>query len=190
MKRYAGACRLLLIALLFAAQADFKVVAALSAAAAKIEAAAVKNVRVSQSSDKLRIVLDIDKLPEYNVAVSEDKLKITLELSGTVNKSGIPQMVFNDPVADKIRFLTDEPGKLKAVLDLKSVSQYRITKLYASNRIIFDIIKIFEQKLEEQVVPGIKYTFWRSGSVFGPITAYIADIDPKAGYTPKTSAVQ
>ena len=185
MKRYAGACCLLLVALLFAVQADFKVIAAPPAVVAKIEAGAVKNVRVSQAPDKLRIVIDLDKLPEYKVTASEDKLKIALELPATVNKSVIPQIVFNDPVVDKIRFLADEPGKLKAVLDLKVASQYRVTKLYSPNRIIVDIIKIFEQKLEEQVVLGIKYTFWRRGSAFGPVTAYIADIDSKAGYTLK-----
>jgi exopolysaccharide biosynthesis protein len=148
--------------------------------------ATLQKARFSQTPEKIRIVLDLDVLPEYTVNLLEDPLRLVVSLPNTTNKSNLSQMVLqDDPVVGKVQLGEVEPGKMQAVIDLKAAVMYKVFKLSGPNRLVIDIIKSYEQKIQEEIMPGLTYTSWIRGSQAGPIAAYILDIDPKMGYSVK-----
>ncbi|HWR44352.1 phosphodiester glycosidase family protein [Sporomusa sp.] len=146
--------------------------------------AVVSKIRTSQNVETVRIVFDVSALPEYTVTTIENPLRLVIDMPGAVNKAAA-QYVFNDPTVGKLRLAEAEPGKLRAVLDMKTAYMYKVFTLKNPNRLVVDIIKNYEQKLVEEPAPGIKYTSWLRNSASGPVWAHILDVDPKAGFAIK-----
>lgn len=144
----------------------------------------VNNVRVSQTAEAVRFVFDVTDLPQYKVMTLENPLRLVIDMPGTVNKAAA-QYNLNDPTVKGLRLAQFEPGKLRAVVDLKTVYMYKIFTLPNPNRLVVDIIKDYEHKLVDEVVPGITYTSWLRHAANGPVWAHILDIDPKAGFAVK-----
>ncbi|VBB09247.1 phosphodiester glycosidase [Lucifera butyrica] len=142
----------------------------------------LQKIRFSQTPEKIRLVFDLDKIPAYNVKLQQTPLQLTIDLPGTVDKSGSSRMVFNDPFVDGLSVTQLKSGGLEAVIDLKMAVGYNVFTLKSPNRLVVDLIKSYEQKITEDVAPGIKYTYWLHSMPFGPIQAHILDIDPQAGY--------
>lgn len=144
----------------------------------------VKGVRTSQTAEKVRIVFDLAAPVEYTSSLSEKPLQVKLEMKDTQNKSGQSELSVNDPFVGKVS-LTENQGKLTAIVDLKMASKYQIFALKNPNRLVIDIIKSFDQKVPEEVATGLKYTYWLRSTAAGPVAAYILDINPKMGYALK-----
>ncbi|WP_371372213.1 phosphodiester glycosidase family protein [Sporomusa aerivorans] len=144
----------------------------------------VSKIRTSQTAATVRIVLDVSEIPEYKVMTLENPNRLVIDIAGAVNKAGA-QYVFTDPAVDKLRLAQSSPDTLRAVVDLKSVYQYKVFTLKNPNRLIIDIVKQVDQKVVEEVQPGITYTSWLKYGANGPVWAYILDIDPKAGFAVK-----
>lgn len=144
----------------------------------------VNNIRVSQTAEAVRFVFDVTDLPQYKVMTLENPLRLVIDMPGTVNKAAA-QYNLNDPTVKGLRLAQFEPGKLRAVVDLKTVYMYKIFTLPNPNRLVVDIIKDYEHKLVDEVVPGITYTSWLRHAANGPVWAHILDIDPKAGFAVK-----
>lgn len=144
----------------------------------------VNKVRTSQTAASVRIVFDVTELPEYKVITLENPNRLVIDISGAVNKAAA-QYAVTDPTVDKVRLAATGPNSLRAVIDLKSIYQYKVFTLKNPNRLVVDIIKKFDQKTVEEVEPGITYTSWLKYGPSGPVWSYILDIDPKAGYAVK-----
>ncbi len=144
----------------------------------------INKIRTSQTAETVRMVFDVTALPEYTVTMLENPLRLVVDMPGTVNKAPA-QYVFNDPTVDKLRLSEFEPGKLRAVIDLKTAYKYNVFKLANPNRLVVDIIKKYDQKLVDEVTTGITYTSWLRHAASGPVWAHILDIDPKAGFAVK-----
>ncbi|WP_425058615.1 hypothetical protein SCACP_32730 [Sporomusa carbonis] len=147
-------------------------------------AVTVEKIRTSQTAETVRIVFDVNALPEYSITTLDNPLRLVIDMPGAVNQAA-SQYVFNDPTVGKLRLGAPEPGKLRAVIDLKTVYMYKVFTLQNPNRLVIDIIKNYEQKLVEEVAPGIKYTSWLRNTASGPVWSHILDVDPKAGYIVK-----
>lgn len=143
----------------------------------------VQKIRYSNTPDKLRIVLDVDNLPVYSERLVNNPTRLLVELTKTINKSGVPQITFEDPVAANLQLKVLD-GKLQAVVNLKNSAQYKVFTLKNPNRIVIDIFK-GPQKIERQIAPGILYTSWSDYSTAGPFKAHIVSIDTKQGYVIK-----
>ncbi|MGL5511798.1 MAG: AMIN domain-containing protein, partial [Sporomusa sp.] len=144
--------------------------------------ATVSNIRVSQKAAAVRIVFDVSAVPEYKVMTLDNPLRLVIDMPGVVNKAA-DQYIFNDPTVDKLRLAETEPGKLRAVVDLKSAYMYKVFTLKNPNRLVVDIIKNLDQKLVEDIAPGIQYTSWVRSTGKGPVWAHILDVDLSAGYS-------
>ena len=151
---------------------------------------AVQKIRYSQTQDRVRIVFDMDVLPEYNASLvsqspetnPDDLLRLVVDFSGTITQGVVPQMLFDDGVVNSLNLSESEAGKLSAVVDLKSAAAYKVFTLSSPNRLVIDIIKGYDRKVQQEVMPGLKYTYLVRSLHDGPLTAYILDIDPAAGY--------
>lgn len=170
----------------FAAAATVPSQAAKATSVASIE---LQKIRVSQSPEKVRIVLDVSALPEYSVNLLEDKAPqnkdapaahITVTLPQTTNKGVIPALP-QDPVFKNLRISETKEG-VTAVIDLKTTAVYNVFTLKNPNRIVIDIVKKYEHKIKREIAPGLTYTALLRGTAAGPLAAHILDIDPKAGW--------
>lgn len=149
----------------------------------------VQNVRFSQSSAKVRIVLEVTSLPEYKAELVPDEVggagQLVVDLPGTVNKGSVKELKLNDQAVSLIRFDDSAPGKLSAVISLKSAANYKVFTLKAPNRVVIDIIKQVDQKTQRDIAPGLKYTEWLHYTAQGPVFFYILDADIRAGFKVK-----
>lgn len=143
--------------------------------------ATVSNIRVSQTAATIRIVFDVSTVPEYKVMTLDNPLRLVIDMPGVVNKAA-DQYIFNDLTVDKLRLAETEPGKLRAVVDLKTAYMYKVFTLKNPNRLVVDIIKNLDQKLVEDIAPGIQYTSLVRSTGKGPVWAHILEVDLSAGY--------
>lgn len=141
----------------------------------------VSKIRTSQTAETVRIVFDVTAFPDYRVMTLENPLRLVIDMPGAVNKAAA-QFTFNDRTVDKVRLAETEPGKLRAVVDLKTAYMYKVFTLKNPNRLVVDIIKDYEQKLVEEVAPGMKYTSWLRNTASGPVWAHILDVDLNSGF--------
>lgn len=150
----------------------------------------LQKIRVSQSPEKVRIVLEVSSLPEYSVNLLEDKspqnkeapaAHITVTLPRTTNKGAIPALPAQDPVFKNLRISETKEG-VTAVIDLKTTAVYNVFTLKNPNRIVIDVVKKYEHKIKRDIAPGLTYTALLRGTAEGPLAAHILDIDPKSGW--------
>jgi exopolysaccharide biosynthesis protein len=142
----------------------------------------VSKMRSSQTAETVRIVFDVTSLPNYTVTTLENPLRLVIDMPGTVSKAAA-QTVFNDRTVDKVRLAETEPGKLRVVVDLKTAYMYKVFTLQNPNRLVVDIIKNYEQKIVEEVAPGLKHTSWLRSTASGPISAHILDVNLNSDFT-------
>lgn len=153
-----------------------------AAAAASNE---IQSIRFSQSAAKIRIVLELNNLPEYKAGLQADKSggagQLIVDMQGAVIKSLIREQAFTDPAVSLLRLDDSVPGKVSAVINLKNPVDYKVFTLAAPNRIVIDILKEVDQKTERTIMPGLKYTEWLRYTERGPVFSYILDVDVKNG---------
>lgn len=141
--------------------------------------ASLQKVRFSQTPEKVRIVFDVSSLPDYNITLEQDPLRLVIDFSGSLGNNVSRQYMLNDSFVNSLRLSEAQPGKIQAVIDLKKAVVYKVFTLTGPNRLVIDIIKTYDQKIQQEVAPGLNYTTWLRSSQDGPTAAYILDIDPK-----------
>ncbi len=151
--------------------------------AAPAKPVSLGKVRYSQTQDKVRIVFDVDALPEYKVSHKENPAQIIIDFANTVNKDGVKQTSLNDPVVSSVKVLEPEAKKQRVVIDLKNDTMYKVFTLKNPNRVVVDIIRSYNQKFQEEIVPGVQYTYWSRGTKDGPVAMYMVDAAPRSGYS-------
>lgn len=142
---------------------------------------ALQRIRTGHFEDKLRIVFDLSAVPDYKARLADEPLRLIVDLPKTANKTNVPELLFNDPAVSMIR-LREEQGNLQAVIEFKSAATYNIFTLSNPSRLVIDISRVFEQKVQTEVMPGMVYTSWLRGRTAGPVWAHILEVDPKAGF--------
>jgi len=142
----------------------------------------LQHIRYSQTPQKIRIVFDVTKLPVIAASLLESPDRLVLDLGGILNQESMSPMVFNDPVINNLELSAIETGKLKVIINLKKPVAYNIFTLANPNRIVIDVIKESDQKVEREIVPGIKYTSLARTTQAGPVSAHIIDMSPEANY--------
>ncbi len=145
-------------------------------------AGVLQKVRFSQTPEKVRIVLDMDSVPGYNAVLEQDPLRLIVELPATADKAVPAQTVFNDPFVSDLLVQETEPGRIKLVIDLKQTVTNNIFILKNPDRLVIDLVKVYDQKSEEVIRPGIKRVSWLRGQAFGPVQANILSVDLKQGF--------
>lgn len=148
----------------------------------KIPQAVLQNIRYSQSPQKVRIVFDVTTLPTVTANLTANPDQLVVDFESTVNKVSTGQKVFDDPVVYNLDLSEVGPGKQRVVISLKNPVTYKVFTLTNPNRVVVDINKEYDQKSEEQIAPGIKYTSLLRFTQTGPISTHIVDITPGSDY--------
>lgn len=146
----------------------------------------LQKIRLSQSAEKVRLVIECNSLPPYTVTMKKDDTDtaqhLIVKLPATVNRSEQSELSIDDPVIKGVRIVAGTDGALTATIDLKTAVVYKVFTLTGPNRLVIDIIKNYDQKLQNQIQPGLVYTSWLRGRAAGPVAAHILDIDLSAGF--------
>lgn len=146
----------------------------------------LQKVRYSQTAQQLRIVLDVNEIPEYAVNFTENPAQLVVDFSNMTNAAAFSEMAFNDPAVSSMEVLEVQPNKQRVIINLKTAAvTYKVFTLANPKRVVVDIIKGAEQKYQEQIAPGIKYTSIYRNTKAGPISAYTVDITPGGNYALK-----
>lgn len=137
-------------------------------------------IRSGQPGDQLRIVLDMTAPAPHRVIMEQNPPRLILEIPGAVNKTALPQIIFNNPLVSSLKVIDQDPLMLQIIVDLKQPAVYKVFTLDKPNRIIIDLWQFFEQKVVSEVAPGVTYTSWLRGQSDGPVWAHVLEIGPRA----------
>lgn len=142
----------------------------------------VQKVRFHQTPEKVRLVFDMSAVPDFNVTLEQDPLRLLIDMPADAAK-GVPrQFKINDPFVAAVEIQDNGPGQVRVAIRLNMNANHKVFKLAKPERLVVDLFKVYEQKTEQQVRPGINYTFWQRSQPFGPVRAHILLVDPKAGF--------
>lgn len=145
----------------------------------------LQKVRYSQTGEQVRVVFDVNQLPQYTAQLSANQDQIWIDFANT-NTNKLPAIVLNDPVVSDIKITELPPDKQRVTITLKKpIVSYKIFTLSNPSRVVIDIVKEFDRKYEEQIGTGLKYTSLYRSTKAGPVTAYIVDLAPDSNYTVK-----
>ncbi|MDR3562502.1 MAG: phosphodiester glycosidase family protein [Negativicutes bacterium] len=143
----------------------------------------LQKVRFSQTPEKVRIVFDLDTVPAFNVTLEQEPLRLIVELPAAIDRSILTQTTFNDPFVSNLQLQETEPGRTRVVIDLKQAVTHNVFSLKNPDRLVIDLVKVYDRKSEEEVLPGIKHISWLRSQTFGPVQAHILTIDAQSGAT-------
>jgi len=144
----------------------------------------VQKVRIGQTAEKVRIVFDMTAVPNFNVTLEQEPLRLLVDMPAKVGKNVLRQIILNDPFVSSVQIQETEPGQVRAIFNLNMAVRHNVFKL-TGNRLVVDLFKEYEQKNEQEIKPGVKYTSWLRSLESGPVRAHILQIDPKAGFVLK-----
>ncbi|WP_378950996.1 phosphodiester glycosidase family protein [Pelosinus sp. sgz500959] len=145
------------------------------AAAAKSPQPILQKIRYSQTPQILRIVFDVTTLPNFTTNLTENPDQLIVNFDDAASQISVPDMIFNDPVVSSLQLSTVDPGKQRAIINLKKSVSYKVFTLANPNRVVIDINKGLDQKIEEPIVPGVKHISLIRDTAAGAISAHIVD---------------
>lgn len=166
----------------WAAPAPTPVPATTQAVAAKVEAPVLQSIRYSVTPQKVRIVFNATTLPQVTANLNDNGDQLVVDFEGVANKVSTSTVIFNDSAVSSLQLSEVAADKQQVVINLKKTVTYKVFTLKGPNRVVIDIIKDLDQKYEEQIAPGVKYTSLLRGMPAGPISAHIIDLSPTANY--------
>lgn len=150
---------------------------------AAVAPASLQKIRYSQSTDKVRIVLDLSAVPSYTVDTTQDG-QIRIDLPGTTAQAVLAALPFNDDTVESAKLVSVDSAHQQLVIMLKGTAIPKVFVLQNPNRLVVDLVKnnpvtkaVSLGKTATTIAPGLTYTSLVRNKSFGPVVAYILDAD-------------
>lgn len=153
--------------------------AAVLAAAPKAQ---LSNVRFSKQAAFVRIVFDLSTTVQYKVTTADGGTKILLDFPATENRSKLETLKIEDPLIKSVQFSTVDKTTFRATIELTRNAVYKVHVLKQPNRVFIDLVKNYDQKLVDQIAPGLRHVTLLRGNENGMLTAHVLEVDLKEGY--------
>lgn len=160
---------------------------ALCAAASTVDQApaavpeTLTSLRIGPTATRVRIVLDLSGPVTYTDFRLSGPDRLVVDLAGLVNQSGQNAFSVNDPVVKGVR-LGPQAGKLRLVVDINAPVPYKIFALTNPDRLVIDVFKTYESRVEREVRPGLVHTAITRGTPAGPQRINALIVDPAQGW--------
>lgn len=142
----------------------------------------VTGIRFSQKAEAVRVVFDLDTVPDYKVSTTNNGATIVIDMPNTINLTSLENLAIDDTVVEGVTFTKINKDILRTTIDLNRNATYKVNKLANPNRFYIDIIKNADQKLVDQIVPGVKHITLVRSNAKGMITANFLDIDGQSKF--------
>ncbi len=136
----------------------------------------VTGVRTSTSAEKVRIVFDVDSIPEYKVSTQNGGQQILLDFSSAVDRTKLTKLIVKDDFVTGVSF-SSIGGVFRTTIDLKQSAQYQVKQLKNPSRIFMDISKEYEKMTSQEMAPGLVQTTYVRQDGRGMLTGYFVDVD-------------
>lgn len=135
------------------------------------------SIRYGDAATRLRIVMDVSKLPDYSVVKENNGQRLVVNMNGIVTGlAGAPALKSN--VVQDIILGKYGSDTVQLILDMKAPLETKVYTLANPNRLVIDVQKEYEQLSETEPVQGLKYTKYIRLDSRGMVTAYAMNIDP------------
>jgi len=137
----------------------------------------ITNVRHSVAPDKVRVVMDLDSPALFSV--HRFLRAVTVDLAAVASPQfPLPNVLpVSDVLVSQIDFISGAPGHTFASATYRYRAPAVVFTLSEPFRIIIDCQKIFEERLEQSIAPGITYRQIRRGTPDGPLMVYLTEVD-------------
>lgn len=127
-----------------------------------------------------RLVIEFQQPPVYQLQESEQSL--TLDFYG----AEVPEPEQFTPESSDVLFKGLKIQQMgRGIVRLQIFKNYpsphRLFWLDKPDRLMVDLVKVFQEEKSVQVAPGVKYTRTYQGLGFGPVTHYSLEIQPGSG---------
>ena len=124
----------------------------------------VSGVRYSSGADLLRVVVDADRPMAADWKVDEANGMLVVSFPGRLGAGAPGNVDLKDDVVGDLK-LTALAGKVELRLPLNAASVGKVFSLQGPDRLVIDILKAKDTKLEQTLHEGVTYPFWqRDGS--------------------------
>lgn len=137
----------------------------------------ITGVRHSVAPDKVRVVVDLDAPALFSVHRFMRAVTVDLAAVASPQFPLPPALPVNDPLVSQIDFLSGAPGHTFASATCRYRAPTAVFTLAQPFRVIIDCPKVFEEKLEQSIAPGITYRQIRRGTPDGPLMVYLTEVD-------------
>ena len=137
----------------------------------------VNGIRFSSGPTAVRIVFDVDVMPDYKVSTANDGTRLILDFPATENHTDLKNLDIDDSLVKSVIFSKNNQG-FQAIIELNRAATYSVKTLQGPPRIFIDISKNYESKQIDEVAPGLIHTTYVRNNDLGMLTAHVLDVDP------------
>ena len=138
----------------------------------------VSGVRYSSGADLLRVVVDADRPMAAAWKVDEANGMLVVSFPGRLGANAPSNVDLKDDVVGDLQ-LAALAGKVELRLPLNTASVEKVFSLQGPERLVIDIRKAKDTKLEQALREGVTYRFWQRATARGPVSIYTLEMDPK-----------
>lgn len=137
----------------------------------------LQSVRYNENGEKVRVIFEFsDAIPEYHFSQTRNPSRIVLEFP-QARAIEIDENIHKIALSG-IRVTMPSPELTRAVIDLAyPLPTASVFALEDPPRIVVDIPKLYEEKSNIFVAPGIRYIQLERGMADGPLRVDVLDID-------------
>lgn len=139
----------------------------------------LQNIQVFPNDVYTRLVFQFSHKAVYQI--KENKQEIILELKGIdteESETHVPDV--QDSLLDKVQIEITGNGTLRVHIKKLYAAPHKLFWLEKPDRLIVDLVKIFQEVSTQSPAPGISLTHTYQGFSFGPVNYYTAKIEPNA----------
>lgn len=138
---------------------------------------ALQGVRLGKGAARDRVVFDLASLPKYQLNVSPDGKKVTLDFTDVRDV----RMNLTEIKSDTIRgtAVQEKDGHLLVTIDLYDKYKVQAGSLKNPARVYLDISKEYENIYTDQVAAGLEHIKYVRADGRGMLTANFLKVDPK-----------
>ena len=141
--------------------------------------AQLQNVRYSLAKEKNRLVFDFSSSFSYQITSPPESQELTIVVNCPDGRLQKDTLAFTDLAVKQVSFLADpdNPGNTTIKISLNYRLPYQVTVLTNPDRLVVDLEKIFEERKESKIVPGLDYTQLYAGTPNGPLQVDLLKVD-------------
>lgn len=141
------------------------------------EAAEMVGFRLGDDRAKTRLVMELDEIPRYSSAVSDDGKVIRLVMTGTDFSEDLDWPTLKGNLLQDVS-IDKEGDDTVVTIFLREAMPHRAFSLQNPFRIVLDINKYYEDSKLIKKLDGLELTEYLRYDERGHLTGYFMDIDP------------
>lgn len=141
----------------------------------------LERVQVTPADVYTRVSFNFTKQPVYKLTESDSAL--TIDLMG-IDPENIDSQVpeIQDILLKSVKIEKTGAGTARIRIDKAYPSPHKVYWLKNPNRLVIDLVKIFQEDSQSGVASGVRMSKIYQGFAFGPVTYYLVRVAASSGF--------